>query len=71
MGGIIKAVGSLLGIGGGAPKVDATAASNTVADADAQAKNARSALLETAGGQSGAQLQPGQVTNTRQTLLGN
>lgn len=70
MGGIIKALSDLFG-GGSSPKVNPAAAEGTIDDSQLKANEARSALLETAGGQEGSPLQPGQTSNQRQTLLGN
>lgn len=67
MGGVVKAVTSLLG-GGSAPKADVSDATGKIADAESKSAKARSALLET--GASGAPLQPGQV-QSRDTLFGN
>lgn len=68
MGQIVKALGSLLG--GKSPKANVQPAIDTVADTEAKAKRARSALIENAAGQPGAQLQPGQ-TLPGQNLFGN
>lgn len=69
MGAVAKAIGSLLG-GGSAPKANVQPAIDTVSDEEAKAKKARSALIENAAGQAGAQLQPGQ-TQPGQNLFGN
>lgn len=53
------------------PKVDAVAARSEISTASTNTKKARSALLETAGGTAGAELMPGQVANSRDTILGN
>lgn len=53
-----------------APKVDTAPATNELAAAQTSTANARTALLETAGGQAGAILQPGQVGNSDR-LFGN
>ena len=53
------------------PKVNSSAATSEIDTAAQKSKTARTALLETAGGQAGAQLQPGQVANSRDTILGN
>lgn len=69
MGAIVKALGSLIGLGS-TPKVDTGPATSEVDTEAAKSKAARAALLETAGGSAGATLQPGQVSPT-QTLFGN
>lgn len=72
MGGLIKAVGGLLGglMGGSAPKANVAPATKEVAKAADDTIKKRTALLETAGGAAGAVLQPGQVQNN-QTIFGN
>lgn len=68
---ISKVVGSFVGGKEKAPKVDTAPAQQEVDTAATNTKKARTALLETAGGTAGAQLQPGQVANSRDTILGN
>lgn len=70
MSSIIKAVGSLIGIGS-SPSVDTKPATDETGAAQDQASLARASLFETAGGASGSQLQPGQVGSSRATLFGN
>lgn len=60
MGAIAKAIGSIFG-GVSAPKADVTPAINQVDEEADKNKKARAALIETAAGTAGAQLQPGQV----------
>lgn len=67
---VIKAVGSLIGIGG-SPKVDTSAADKETGDAQNQANAARGALFETAGGAAGSDLSPQQIASSRSTLFGN
>lgn len=62
-------IGKLIGGSAKAPKVDATAANTEVNTALTKTKKARTALLETSPLQ--GDLQPGQVANSRDTLLGN
>lgn len=69
MGAIVKLVGNLLG-GGSTPKTNTAPAVDEVAQQQAKDQQARSALLQTAGGQAGSQLQPGQVQQ-RSTLFNN
>lgn len=69
MGTVGKLLSGLLG-GGSTPKVNTAPADSEVATQAAKDQNARSALLETAGGQAGSPLQPGQVQQ-RSTLFGN
>lgn len=64
-----KIVGSLLGLGGKAPKVDTQPIQDTT-DARTAADSARSALYATAGGASGDPLNPDAVQK-RDTLFGN
>lgn len=68
---IIKAVGSLIGIGSSAPTVNTKAATDETGAAADRASLARAALFETPGGASGSQLQSGQVGSSRSTLFGN
>lgn len=72
MGLVVKAIGSVLGIGSGAkaPKANVAPAIDQVETEADKAKRARSALLQTAGGQAGDQLQPGQVSGNG-TIFGN
>lgn len=80
MGGIVKAIGGLLGglLGGGQQsssspsitKTETAPATTEVDTAQKQSVAARTALLETAGGASGAPLQPGQVNDSK-TLFAN
>lgn len=68
---ISKVIGGVIGGKPKAPAVNATAANQEIATAATNTKKARTALLETAGGSAGAELQPGQVANSRDTILGN
>ena len=55
-----------------APKASGAAATSEVGNSQTQAAQARSLLLETAGGSSGEQLQPGQVGgNSKNNTFGN
>lgn len=65
MGSIISSI-----FGGSSPKVQTVASEKPVVEDARKAKKARSALLETAGGVMGQEVQAGQ-TSTRQTLFGN
>lgn len=69
MGFVAKAVSSLLG-GGSKPKANVQPAVDTINEEEQKNKRARSALLETAGGSAGAQLQPGQVA-AKSNIYGN
>lgn len=70
MTGIIKAIGSLIGLGS-SPTVDTKPATDETGKAQDQATLARGALFETAGGAAGSDLQPNQVGSSRATLFGN
>lgn len=54
-----------------APKADGGAAEGQVTDSTNSALQARSALLETAGGAGGSPLAPGQVGASKDTIFGN
>jgi len=66
-----KVVGGMFTKKPKAPSVDTTAANSEIKTASSNSMKARTALLETAGGQAGAELAPGQVANSRDTILGN
>ena len=51
--------------------VSSAAARGDVSSAAAAARKARSSLLETAGGQAGESLTPGQTSANKDTLFGN
>jgi len=73
MGAVVSAIGSILGgaLGGAkAPKANVAPAVSTVESEEEKAKKARSALIQNAAGQAGAQLQPGEVA-PGQNLFGN
>lgn len=69
MGAVAKILSMVTG-GGKAPKANVAPAVAAVDTEEEKNKRARSALLETAGGQAGAQLQPGQVGQSN-TVFGN
>jgi hypothetical protein len=69
MGAIAKAVGSLFG-GVDAPKTNTAPADTMIDEEAAKNKRARTALIESAAGTAGAQLQPGQVGGSG-NLFGN
>lgn len=56
---------------GGSPKASGAAATGEVNKSANQAASARSLLLETAGGSSGSNLQPGQVADNKNNIFGN
>ena len=70
MSSIVKAIGSIFGMGS-SPKVDTSTASTTVEEGKTSAQKARTALLETAGGQAGETLNADQVSDEKTTLFGN
>lgn len=70
MGAVLKGLTSLITGGGDKAKVDTSTPVNELTDAQNAAANARSALLETIGGQSGDPLSPGQVQPSSR-LYGN
>ena len=70
MGVVAKVLGAVLGGGAKAPKANVAPAVSAVETEEDKNKRARSALLETAGAQAGAQLQPGQVGQST-TIFGN
>lgn len=80
MSGVITAIGVAASVasaaysmtsGGAGSKVSTSAADSEVSSAASAAKKARSALLETAGGQAGENLSPGQTASNKDTLFGN
>lgn len=69
MGAVAKAIGSIFG-GIDAPKTNTSPAMSAIDEEADKNKRARSALIETAAGTAGAQLQPGQVGGSG-NLFGN
>ncbi len=70
MGAVAKAIGSILGGGGSAPKANVAPAVTAINEEEDKNKKARTALIQNAAGAAGAQLQPGQV-QAGNNLFGN